>query len=79
VVESTPPLSAGVAELTFELYPTANRFDRGNRIRVTLVGIDRGNTQTPILDPAPVVTIVRSASRPSRIELPLLTVPEPVR
>ncbi len=71
VVESTPPLSAGVAELTFELYPTANRFDRGNRIRVTAVGIDRGNTQTPVLDPAPRVTVFRSGRYPSRIELPI--------
>jgi putative CocE/NonD family hydrolase len=72
VVEATPPLSAGVAELTFELYPTANRFERGNRIRVTVVGIDRGNTQTPVLDPAPTVTLFRSARYPSRIELPIL-------
>jgi uncharacterized protein len=71
-VESTLPLSAGVAELTFELYATANRFDRGNRIRVTVVGIDRGNSQTPVLEPAPIVTVFRSARYPSRIELPIL-------
>jgi putative CocE/NonD family hydrolase len=70
-VEATAPLSAGVAELTFEFYAMANRFDRGNRIRVTIVGIDRGNTQTPILDPAPVVQLYRSSRYPSRIELPI--------
>ena len=72
IVESTPPLSAGPAELTFELYAMANRFDRGNRIRVTIVGIDRGNTQTPMLDPPPAVTVFRSPRYPSRIELPTL-------
>ncbi|MEO8452269.1 MAG: hypothetical protein ABI647_20935, partial [Gemmatimonadota bacterium] len=75
IVESTPPLSAGVAELTFELYATANRFNRGNRIRVTVVATDRGNTQTTVLDPAPVVTVFRSPRYPSRIELPILETP----
>jgi len=72
IVEQTPPLSAGVAELTFELYPTANLFEKGHRIRVSVVGNDRGNTTTPILDPPPTVTLFHTSKHPSRIELPVL-------
>jgi putative CocE/NonD family hydrolase len=71
-VEATPPLSAGVAELTFELYPTANIVEAGHRIRVTVLGNDQDNTATPVLDPAPTVTLYHTSRYPSRIELPVL-------
>lgn len=73
VVEATSPLSAGIAKLRFELLPTANVFERGHRIRVTIAGIDRDNTATPILDPPPEVTVFRWSKYPSFVSLPVAT------
>jgi putative CocE/NonD family hydrolase len=72
VVGSTPPLSSGVAELTFELYPIAITYRPGERLRLSIVHIDDGNTATPRLTPAPHVTIFRSSRYRSRVELPLM-------
>jgi len=59
------------AELTFDLYPTSNVFDAGNRIRVTVTNADDGNFRTPVLDPAPTVTLYRDAKHASYILLPV--------
>lgn len=66
------PLSAGLAELTFDLQPIANRFDAGHRLRVTIQGADADNNWTFPAVPAASVTVARSVSHPSRISLPLL-------
>jgi putative CocE/NonD family hydrolase len=71
VVAATPPLSAGVAELTFELYPVGAVVPAGSRIRLSIVHIDVGNTATPVLDPAPHVTLHRTGRHPSQLVLPL--------
>ena len=71
VVAATPPLSAGVSELTFELYPVGAVVPAGSRIRLSIVHIDVGNTATPVLDPAPHVTLHRTGRYPSQLVLPL--------
>lgn len=70
------PLKPGEAvELIFAMEPTANVFNAGNRIRLTLSGADKDNATTPRLDPQPTITIHRDPERASFIELP--TVPAP--
>jgi putative CocE/NonD family hydrolase len=61
-----------VVELVFDLFPTSNLFDAGNRIRVTVTGADRPNHLTPELTPAPRLTIHRSPGKASRIVLPVI-------
>ncbi|MEJ2701085.1 MAG: CocE/NonD family hydrolase [Sedimentisphaerales bacterium] len=58
-------------ELIFDLYPTANLFEAGHRIRLSITCADRDNNQTPRIDPAPEVTVYRTPERPSRIVLPI--------
>ena len=58
-------------ELVFDLYPTANFFEAGHRIRLALTCADLGNHRTPQLTPAPNLTVYRNTERPSRILLPI--------
>ncbi|NQZ99450.1 MAG: CocE/NonD family hydrolase [Myxococcales bacterium] len=60
-------------ELVLALHPTSNIFNAGNRIRLTIVGADAGNFATPVLDPAPVVSIYRDREHASYITLPLVS------
>jgi uncharacterized protein len=69
---ASAPLSAGIAQLTFDLQPIANRFDAGHRLRVTIQGADADNNWTFPAVPAASVTVSRSSSHPSRILLPVL-------
>lgn len=62
-------------ELVFDLLPTAWRFPPGSRMRITVAFADAGNFDTPILDPAPVVHILRDASHPSNVVLPVVPAP----
>ncbi|HEY5729369.1 MAG TPA: CocE/NonD family hydrolase [Anaerolineales bacterium] len=57
-------------EISLELLPTAWRFHSGSRIRVTLAFADADNFDTPVLDPAPEVRLLRDVDHPSYIELP---------
>ena len=67
------PLPAGEpVELVFDMRPTANLFDAGNRLRITITGADADTFETPALDPAPAYTVYRDAAQPSYVELPLL-------
>lgn len=71
--EDIAPLPAGEpVELVFDLYPTSNVFDSGNRIRVTITGADADNYEVLTLDPPPTVSIYRSAEYASYIELPVI-------
>jgi putative CocE/NonD family hydrolase len=66
------PMPAGQpAELAFALQPTARRFAKGNRIRLTVTFADADNYETPVLDPAPRVRVHRGAPHASFVELPL--------
>jgi putative CocE/NonD family hydrolase len=67
------PLKPGEAvELAFDLEPTSNIFDAGNRIRVTIVCADKDNAETRPVTPPPTITVYRSAGRDSRIVLPVV-------
>jgi len=69
--EDVQNLVPGVpVELKIDLLPTAWYFDAGNRLRVTVTCADADNQQTPVLDPAPTVTLHTGAARSSWIEVP---------
>ena len=58
-------------ELVFDLYPTANLFEAGHRIRLSITCADCDNNQTPHVKPEPQITVYRNTERPSRILLPI--------
>jgi uncharacterized protein len=62
-------------ELTFSLLPTSYNFHPGNRIRITLAFADAGNFDTPILDPAPTLNLLRDLNHPSFVEIPVVQNP----
>jgi putative CocE/NonD family hydrolase len=67
------PLHAGTPfELAFSLLPTSYQFQPGSRIRITVAFADAGNFDTPILDPAPTLQLLRNATHPSYVELPIV-------
>jgi hypothetical protein len=59
-------------ELVFDILPTAYQFAKGKRIRVTVAFADADNFDTPVIDPAPTVHLLRDKNHPSFMELPLL-------
>jgi len=66
------PLEPGeVAELRFDLEPSAVLFNAGNRVRVTIMGSDHDNTEAPP-GGTPTIRLLHDAEHPSRIELPVL-------
>lgn len=69
--EDVQPLPDGEAgELVMDLLPTANVFNAGHRIRVTVMGADADNIELP--SAAPTIHVYRTAARPSRIVLPVV-------
>jgi putative CocE/NonD family hydrolase len=70
--ELEPIPSGEPVELVCDLLPTAYRFSKGRRIRVALTFADADNFDTPVIDPAPVVHLLRDRNHPSFIMLPLL-------
>jgi putative CocE/NonD family hydrolase len=58
-------------ELVFDLLPTAYQFSKGNRIRVTIACADADNFETPIVEPAPVIRLLKDRDHPSSIQLPV--------
>jgi len=70
------PVPAGEPfEMVFSLMPTSVRFHAGSRIRITVAFADAGNFDTPVLDPAPTLQLLRDASHPSFVELPIVQLP----
>ncbi len=70
-----------VVEMSFDLLPIAYKFRKGNRIRISIAGADRGNFQLhpklcPDGDPRKCLPttyrIICTDSYPSKIELPIL-------
>ena len=53
-----------------DLHPTSNVFNRGNRLRLTIMGADADNIEIP--EKAPMVEIHRDSVHASRIELPVI-------
>jgi putative CocE/NonD family hydrolase len=67
------PLDKGqVAELIFDLEPTATVFNAGHRLRVTIQGADTDNTEKPPVRGRPTVELYRDATHSSRIRLPIM-------
>jgi putative CocE/NonD family hydrolase len=58
-------------ELVFSLLPTSYQFHPGSRMRITVAFADAGNFDTPILDPAPTLQLLRESTHPSYVELPI--------
>jgi uncharacterized protein len=56
-------------ELAFSLLPTSHVFRAGNRIRVTVTFTDADNFDTPVIQPAPRVRLLRDAAHASFIDL----------
>jgi putative CocE/NonD family hydrolase len=67
------PLPIGeLVELVFDMWPTANLFDAGHRIRVTVTGADADTFETPQLDPPPTISVYRNIDHASFVELPII-------
>jgi len=60
-------------EVRFDLLATSYLFQARRRIRVTVAFADADNFDTPILDPAPEVRLLRDASHVSFVELPMVS------
>jgi hypothetical protein len=58
-------------ELVFSLLPTSYQFHSGSRMRITVAFADAGNFNTPILDPAPILHLLRENTHPSNVEIPI--------
>jgi putative CocE/NonD family hydrolase len=59
-------------DMVFSLLPTAYQFHAGDRMRITISFADDGNFDTPVLDPAPKVTVSRDVEHPSNVVLPMV-------
>ncbi len=69
--EDVQPLPDGApGELVMDLLPTANIFNAGHRIRVTIMGADADNIELPAT--APTIQVHRTRAHPSRIVLPVV-------
>jgi putative CocE/NonD family hydrolase len=69
VVELKP---GETAELVFDLQPTSNVFNAGNRIRITITCADKDNASTPELSPSPTISVYRNTENASYISLPVI-------
>ncbi len=58
-------------EMVFSLLPTSYQFQAGSRIRITVAFADSGNFDTPVLEPAPQVRMLREVTHASYVELPV--------
>jgi putative CocE/NonD family hydrolase len=71
--DDAQPLKPGKAtELVFDLQPTSNLFDAGNRVRITVTGADVDNALPLSQDPPPTVTVYRGKKMASYISLPVV-------
>lgn len=77
--EDQAKLLPGVpVKLDFVLYPMSHFVRKGHRIRLTINNFDRGeNWDTPVVSPAPTVSIYHDAQHPSAITLPFIVGPPP--
>lgn len=58
-------------ELVFDLLPTAYHFPVGHSLRISIAFADADSFDTPVLDPAPPVSLLRDATHPSFVEMPV--------
>jgi putative CocE/NonD family hydrolase len=73
--ESQPIPKGEPFELVFDLRPTAWQFSAGKQIRITVAFADAGNFDTPVLNPAPTLQLLRDANHPSNVEIPIFLNP----
>jgi len=67
------PIPAGEpVELVFSLLPTSYHFHKGSRIRITVAFADADNFETPILNPAPKIRLLRDSAHASFVEFPVI-------
>ena len=67
------PIPAGrPVELVFNLLPASYRFHKGSRIRIAVAFADADNFETPSIDPAPRVRLLRDVNHPSSVQLPVV-------
>lgn len=67
------PIPAGEpVDLIFDLLPISYLFRAGNRIRITVTCADADNFETPVLDPAPKIRLLRDVAHASFVELPII-------
>jgi hypothetical protein len=67
------PIPAGQpVELVFRLLSTSHRFAKGSRIRIAVAFADADNYETPLIDPAPKLRVLRDKDHPSFVELPVV-------
>ena len=67
------PISPGEPfEMVFDLLPTAKRFHRGGRVRIAITCADADNFDTPTIEPAPGIEVLRDTAHASFLELPVL-------
>ena len=57
-------------EMAVDLEPTGFEFPSGSKVRLTIAFADAGNFDTPILEPAPEVELLRDTDHPSRVAIP---------
>jgi putative CocE/NonD family hydrolase len=72
--EDTAELTDEPVELHFDLLPTSNIFDAGNRIRITITGADKDNFTTPQLNPPPALRVFRNSTHASSVLLPVIPI-----
>jgi putative CocE/NonD family hydrolase len=72
--ELKPIPSEEPVELVLDLLPTAYQFSKGRRIRIAVTFADADNFDTPVIDPAPQVQVMRDKKHPSFVQLPLIRV-----
>ena len=65
--------SGEVTKLTFDLHPTSNVFNKGHRIRVTIMCADVDNTEQLKFSNSPTVKVYYDEFHASNISLPLLS------
>jgi len=69
--EDIEPLPNEPVELVFDLYPTANFFEAGHQIRISITCADRDNNQSHKQNPTPEITVYRNAEYSSYVILPI--------
>jgi putative CocE/NonD family hydrolase len=62
-------------ELVSSLLPASYRFHKGNRIRMTVAFSDADNFETPVINPAPKVQLLRDRNHSSFVQLPVVSSP----
>jgi hypothetical protein len=66
------PIQAGEPfELVFDMLPTAHQFSKGGRIRMAIAFADADNFDTPVIEPAPKLDLLRDRNHPSSVQLPV--------